>query len=93
MQILRQSKEANKVVKKNPGASLIDLGDGILGIEFHSKMNAIGADTIAMLQAGVEEAEKSFNGLVIGSDAPAFSAGANHWNDILSASKMAVMTL
>lgn len=77
LQILRQSKEANKVVKKNPGASLIDLGDGILGIEFHSKMNAIGADTIAMLQAGVEEAEKNFNGLVIGSDAPAFSAGAN----------------
>jgi len=93
LQLLRQSKKTNNVVKKNPGASLIDLGDGVLGLELHSKMNTIGADTVTMLQAGVEEAEKNFNGLVIGSDAPAFSAGANlalilleaqeeNWNEI-----------
>ena len=39
-----------------PGASLIDLGDDVLCVEFHSKMNAIGGDTIQMLQAGVKEA-------------------------------------
>ena len=49
-------------MKRNAGASLVDLGDGVLAVEFHSKMNAIGGDTIAMLQAGVEEAEREFCG-------------------------------
>jgi len=66
-----------RVVKKNAGASLVDLGDGALGIEFHSKMNAIGGDTIQMLQAGVKEASKNFAAIVVGNDAPNFSAGAN----------------
>lgn len=65
------------VVKKNAGASLVDLGDGVLCVEFHTKMNAIGADTIAMLNAGVKEAAANFAALVIGNDAPNFSAGAN----------------
>jgi 3-hydroxyacyl-CoA dehydrogenase len=43
-----------RVVRMNSGASLIDLGDGVLQIEFHSKMNAIGGDTMQMLQAGVK---------------------------------------
>jgi 3-hydroxyacyl-CoA dehydrogenase len=64
-------------VKKNPGASLVDLGDGVLAVEFHSKMNAIGGDTIQMLQAGVREAERNFAALVVGNEAPHFSAGAN----------------
>ncbi len=64
-------------MKKNAGASLIDLGDGVLGVEFHSKMNAIGGDTIQMLQAGVKEATSNFRALVVGNDAPNFSAGAN----------------
>jgi 3-hydroxyacyl-CoA dehydrogenase len=64
-------------VKKNAGASLVDLGDGVLCVEFHSKMNAIGRDTIQMLQAGVREASKNFAALVVGNDAPNFSAGAN----------------
>ena len=67
----------SRVVKKNAGASLVDLGDGVLGVEFHSKMNAIGGDTIQMLQAGVKEASKNFAALVVGNDAPNFSAGAN----------------
>ena len=49
----------------------------MLGIEFHSKMNAIGGDTIQMLQAGVKEASQNFAALVVGNDAPNFSAGAN----------------
>ena len=65
------------VVKRNAGASLLDLGDGVLSVEFHSKMNAIGGDTIQMLHAGVKEASANFAALVIGNDAPNFSAGAN----------------
>ena len=65
------------VVRRNAGASLVDLGDGVLCVEFHSKMNAIGGDTLEMLQAGVAEAERNFAALVVGNDAPNFSAGAN----------------
>ena len=77
LQILRSAKEQQRVIKKNAGASLVDLGDGVLAVEFHSKMNAIGGDTIQMLQAGVKEASKNGQALVIGNDAPNFSAGAN----------------
>ena len=77
LQVLRRAKEKRPPVKQNPGASLVDLGDGVLGLEFHSKMNAIGGDTVAMMTAGVEEASRNFDALVIGNDAPAFSAGAN----------------
>jgi len=77
LQILRTAKEQNRVIKKNAGASLVDLGDGVIAVEFHSKMNAIGGDTIQMLQAGVKEAAKNGQALVIGNDAPNFSAGAN----------------
>jgi 3-hydroxyacyl-CoA dehydrogenase len=77
LQILRTAKEQGRVVKKNAGGSLVDLGDGVLAVEFHSKMNAIGGDTVAMLQAGVKEAAKNGQALVIGNDAPNFSAGAN----------------
>jgi 3-hydroxyacyl-CoA dehydrogenase len=75
--ILRAARERSKVVKKNPGASLVDLGDGVLAVEFHSKMNAIGGDTIQMLQAAVREAERNFAALVVGNEAAHFSAGAN----------------
>ncbi len=76
-QILRGAKDRAAVVRKNAGASLVDLGDGVLGVEFHSKMNAIGGDTIQMLQAGVREASRNFAALVVGNDALHFSAGAN----------------
>ncbi len=77
LQILGSAKAERTPVRENPGASLIDLGDGVLAIEFHSKMNTLGGDTLAMLTAGIGEAEKNFEALVIGNDAPAFSAGAN----------------
>ena len=75
--ILRVAKSRRGVVKQNAGASLVDLGDGVLAVEFHSKMNAIGGDTIEMLRQGVREADEHFEALVVGNDAPAFSAGAN----------------
>jgi len=65
------------VVRKTDGASLRDLGDGVLCVEFHSKLNTIGGDTIEMLNAGVEEATTNFQALVIGNDAQHFCAGAN----------------
>jgi 3-hydroxyacyl-CoA dehydrogenase len=77
LQILRTAKERSRVIRRNAGASLVDLGDGVVCVEFHSKMNAIGGDTLEMLQAGVAEAERSFAALVIGNDGPNFSAGAN----------------
>ncbi len=61
----------------NAGASVFDLGDGVLGLEFHSKMNTIGGDTVQAIHKAVELAEKSYRGLVIGNNAPNFSAGAN----------------
>src|SRR5262249_4195202 len=66
-----------RVVRKNSGASLVDLGDGVLCVEFTSKMNAIGGDTMQMLQAGVKEASQNFAALVVGNDASNFSVGAN----------------
>jgi 3-hydroxyacyl-CoA dehydrogenase len=77
LQLLRSARDRSKVVKKNAGASLVDLGDGVLCVEFHSKMNSIGADTMQMLQAGVKEASKNFAALVVGNEAEHFSAGAN----------------
>ena len=77
LQILASAKDRERVVRRNAGASLVDLGDGVLAVEFHSKMNAIGGDTMQMLQAGVAEASANFSALVVGNDAPNFSAGAN----------------
>jgi 3-hydroxyacyl-CoA dehydrogenase len=66
-----------KPLKKNAGGSLIDLGDGVLALELHSKLNLIGGDTMAMITAGVKEAERNFAAFVIATDAANFSAGAN----------------
>ncbi|MGB7217468.1 MAG: 3-hydroxyacyl-CoA dehydrogenase/enoyl-CoA hydratase family protein [Vicinamibacterales bacterium] len=77
LQLLKAAKDQNRVVRRNSGASLVDLGDGVLAVEFHSKMNSIGSDTVQMLQAGTKEAAANFAALVVGNDAPNFSAGAN----------------
>lgn len=74
---LRELKRARGVVHSNAGASLIDLGDGVLCCEFHSKMNALGDEAMAMLLAGLEETERSFEAMVIANDGETFSAGAN----------------
>jgi 3-hydroxyacyl-CoA dehydrogenase len=63
--------------KKNAGASLVDLGDGCGLIEFHSKMNVLGSDTFAIMQAATKEGRKHFDALVVGNQGEQFSAGAN----------------
>src|SRR5215471_7567475 len=77
LQLLKSARDRRQVVKSNAGASLIDLNDGVLAVEFHSKMNTVGGDTIQMLDAGVKEASANFAALVVGNDATNFSAGAN----------------
>ncbi len=74
---LADLKRARGVVKKNPGASLIDLGDGVLCCEFHSKMNTLGEDVFLMLQAGLTELETNFDAMVIGNQGENFCVGAN----------------
>jgi len=68
---------AKNIVQDNMGATLVDLGDGCLGLEFHTKMNTLDADVIGMLNQAIEEAEKNFRALVIANDGEHFSAGAN----------------
>ncbi|KQS25402.1 3-hydroxyacyl-CoA dehydrogenase/enoyl-CoA hydratase family protein [Dyadobacter sp. Leaf189] len=69
---------SQNMVWKNAGANLYDLGDGILNLEFKSKMNTMGAEVIEGIQKGISIAEKDFRGLVIGNESSeAFSAGAN----------------
>lgn len=71
-------KEREKVVKRNAGASLVDLGDGVLCLEFHAKMNSVDPDIISMLSEAVDEVSVNYEGLVIANHDPqAFSAGAN----------------
>jgi 3-hydroxyacyl-CoA dehydrogenase len=74
---LQELRLKNKVIKKNAGASLIDMGDGALCLEFHSKMNAIGADIIQMVNFAVKETEANHAALVIGNQGVNFSVGAN----------------
>ena len=64
-------------MERNSGASLIDLGDGVVCCEFHAKMNAIGADLIAMLHKGLKRLETDFDAMLIANQAVNFSVGAN----------------
>jgi 3-hydroxyacyl-CoA dehydrogenase len=70
-------KESGKVVKENFGASLVDLGDGVLNVEVHTKMNTLDPDVIGMLSEAVDLAERDFEALVIANDGEHFGAGAN----------------
>jgi len=75
--ILKSLKGAGKEVDRNAGASLVDLGDGVVCCEFHAKMNAIGADLIAMIHKGLKRLETDFDAMVIANQAANFSVGAN----------------
>ena len=75
--ILKSLKEAGRELERNSGASLLDLGDGVLCCEFHTKMNAIGADLIAMIHRGLKRLETDFEAMVIANQATNFSVGAN----------------
>lgn len=74
---LASLKEEGKVIKGNSGASLIDLGDGVACLEFHSPKQAIGADILKMIQESIREVEKNYLGLVIGHQGKHFCVGAN----------------
>lgn len=73
------AKKSNGVVKKNSGASLVDIGDGVACIEFHSKMNALGADIIQLISQSLKPGGPgdNFDAFVITNDATNFSVGAN----------------
>ncbi len=67
----------DNVVWSNDGATLYDIGDGVLNLEFHTKMNSLGAEVVEGINTGINMAEKDFKGLVIGNEGQNFSAGAN----------------
>ena len=76
--VLRDLKaDSRRVIATNPSASLVDLGDGVLGLEFHSKANALDVGVFDMLGQAGEELERDWIGLVIGNQGANFCAGAN----------------
>lgn len=74
---LKAAHESGQVILKNPGASLIDLGDGVACLEFHSPNNALGGDILGMIYQSLAEVEKNYLGLVIGNQGKNFCVGAN----------------
>ncbi|MGM7702687.1 3-hydroxyacyl-CoA dehydrogenase NAD-binding domain-containing protein [Pseudalkalibacillus sp. Hm43] len=74
---LHRLKNEDRVIKKNTGASLIDIGDGVALLEFHSQNNAIGPDIIQMIHYAIDEVEQNYKGLVIGNQGKNFCVGAN----------------
>ena len=74
---LGEVKRARGVVQSNPGASLVDLGDGVLCLEFHSKMNAIGEDALSIIDRAYQILSDEFEGMVIANEGENFSVGAN----------------
>jgi 3-hydroxyacyl-CoA dehydrogenase len=94
--LLPSLKARKKEIRRNAGASLIDLGEGVACLEFHSKMNTIGPDAVQMIHAGLKSLNEGFEALVIGNQAANFCAGANlmlvltmiqegEWGDLESA--------
>jgi 3-hydroxyacyl-CoA dehydrogenase len=80
-------KKASGVVKKNPGASLVDLGNGVAAIELHSKMNALGGDIVTLITQTLKpasDAVRDFTAFVITGDSANFSVGANLMQLLLS---------
>ncbi|WP_442796179.1 3-hydroxyacyl-CoA dehydrogenase NAD-binding domain-containing protein [Pelobium manganitolerans] len=75
--IILDNIRASKTVWKNAGTTITDLGDGILNLEFHTKMNTIGGEVLSGINKAIDLAEKDYRGLVIGNDGANFSAGAN----------------
>ncbi len=75
--ILLDNIRANKTVWKNSGTTITDVGDGIINLEFHTKMNSIGGEVIEGVNKAIDLAEKSYRGLVISNEGANFSAGAN----------------
>lgn len=75
--IILENYRSNTPVWKNSGATLHDIGDGIVNLEFQTKMNSIGTEILEAINKSIDLAEKDFKGLVIGNNGQNFSAGAN----------------
>ena len=75
--IFLENIRSSKTVWKNNGATITDIGDGIINLEWNTKMNSIGGEVIGGLNKAIEMAEKDFRGLVISNEGAHFSAGAN----------------
>ena len=84
--VLKELKAAGKVVSKNLGASLIDLGEGVVCVEFHTKMNTFDEDVLNIIDEGLDRTEAGeFDGVVIGNQADNFSAGVNIFVAVMAA--------
>lgn len=86
---VESAKSSQGIVHSNDSASLIDIGDGIACLEFHTKMNAIDEGIVEMLRYSIEEGAKRFRALVIGNEAANFSAGANLFLILMGARQQA----
>ncbi|MCS6964224.1 MAG: 3-hydroxyacyl-CoA dehydrogenase/enoyl-CoA hydratase family protein [Thermoflexus sp.] len=76
--VLKDLKSEGRALERNPSASLIDLGDGVLGLEFHTRANALDPDIFAMMQRALERLDREdWVGMVIGNQGEHFCAGAN----------------
>jgi 3-hydroxyacyl-CoA dehydrogenase len=85
--LLPALKEKKKVIKENAGATLVDIGDGVACLEFHTKMNAVDDDIIAMIFDSCDIVEKDYLGMVVGNHDANFSAGANIFKVLLGIQK------
>lgn len=85
--LLPALKDRKKVIQENASATLVDIGDGVACLEFHTKMNAIDGPMIEMLNVACDVVEKGCTGLVVGNHAANFSAGANIFQVLLAAQK------
>lgn len=90
---IHKLKKQNGFIFGNSGASLVDMGDGVALLEIHSKNNAIGPDVIRMIENAIDEVEKNYKGLVIGSRGKNFSVGANLALILMEAQNEDVFTL
>jgi len=81
--LLPALKERKKIIAQNPGATLVDIGDGVACLELHTKMNAVDDNIVAMINESCNIVEKDFLGLVVGNHAANFSAGANIFKVLL----------
>ncbi|NOU61369.1 3-hydroxyacyl-CoA dehydrogenase/enoyl-CoA hydratase family protein [Marinifilum caeruleilacunae] len=75
--ILLNNIRSSKTIWSNEGASIVDIGDGIINLEFHTKMNTIGSEIIQGINKAIELAESDYKALVISNEGENFSAGAN----------------
>ncbi|HET6459470.1 MAG TPA: 3-hydroxyacyl-CoA dehydrogenase NAD-binding domain-containing protein [Syntrophales bacterium] len=85
--LLPALKERKKIVKQNPGASLIDIGDGVICLEFHTKMNSVDQYIVEMMNDSCDIVERDFAGMVVGNHATNFSVGANVFMVLVGAQK------